>query len=81
MTAILQDDNWDPSITREPNSDLVPKKKITSDEIPFGIGRKLVVNVPVNPRGTTECYIGDAIAINVNLEDTDNNVRLENKKC
>ena len=77
-TAILQDNNWNPSINCPSNSDLVPKTKTTSDKIPVEIGQELIVNISVNPRGTTECYIDDTIAINVDLEDTDSDIRLEN---
>jgi hypothetical protein len=77
-TAILQDDDWNPSLTRAPNSNLVPKKKVMSDDVPFGIGRQLIVDVPVDPRGTTDVYIDDTIALCVDLENTDNDCRLEN---
>jgi hypothetical protein len=75
-TAILHEDEWSPANTCAPNSNLVPAKKIMSDKIPFGVGRELIVDVPVNPRGMADVYIDDTIGFCVDI--SDNDVRLEN---
>ena len=36
-TAILHEDDWSPAKTHATNSNIVLKKKIMSDEVPFGV--------------------------------------------
>jgi len=74
---ILQDDDWDPTTLHAPNQELVPPAKFQGDEIPFAVGRKLIVEVPVNPRGTTDVYIDDTVGLTVDLEGSNNVKRLE----
>jgi hypothetical protein len=47
--AILLSDDWDPLSLQSPNQHLVPDKIILDDDIPFGIGQDLIVEIPVNP--------------------------------
>ena len=77
--AILQDKNWNPKSLRAPGSELVPKKRILDDDVPFGVGKELIVNVPVDPKGIAEVYIDDTIALGVDMHDSDNSLRLENE--
>ena len=39
------------------------------DDIPFGIGRDLIVNIPVDPRGTVDLYIDDFCGLMVDIDD------------
>ena len=68
--ALLHDDSWDPSTLSAPSS--VPPKRLLSEDIPFGIGRELIVDLPVDPRGKIDCYIDDTVGITVDLPDTNN---------
>ena len=61
--AILHDDNWDPETLSAPESKLVPETKSFGDKVPFGVGRELIVDVPVDPRGVTDVYIDDTIVL------------------
>jgi hypothetical protein len=76
-TAILHDDKWDPQNLHAPDPELVPKKKILDDSIPFGIGRDLIVDVPVDPRGMVEVYIDDTIGLVVDTENSGYDTRME----
>lgn len=73
--ALLHDDNWDPATLSAPSS--VPPKHLLGDEIPFGIGRDLIVDLPVDPRGKIDCYIDDTVGITVDLPDTNNCAQME----
>ena len=73
--ALLHDDNWDPATLSAPSS--VPPKHLLSDDIPFGIGRELIVDLLVDPRGKIDCYIDDTVGITVDLPDTNNCSRME----
>ena len=60
---------------QSPAQHLVPNKIILDDDIPFRIGRDLVVNIPVDPRGTIDLYIDDYCGLTVDIGD--NAIRLE----
>ena len=49
------------SLVNSQNSELAPKDKVMSDNIPFGVRRQLIVDVPVNPRDIMDMYIDDII--------------------
>ena len=51
---ILLDEDWDPVQLHAPNQELVPAKQVLDDDIPFAEGRELIVNVPVNPKGSLD---------------------------
>jgi hypothetical protein len=42
-------------------------KIVLDDNIPFGIGRDLIVDIPVNPRGTVNLYINDFVGLIVDI--------------
>ena len=75
--AILQDECWDPLILHAPIKDLVPPPKLIKDDVPFAEGRELIVDIPVNPRGTADVYIDDTIGLTVDIEESNNIQRLE----
>jgi hypothetical protein len=39
------------------------------DDIPFGIGKDLIVDIPVDSRGTVDLYIDDFCGLTVNIDD------------
>jgi len=73
--TILLNDEWNPMSLQSPAQHLVPNKIILDDEIPFGIGRDLVVDIPVDPRGTVDLYIDDFCGLTVDIDN--NALRLE----
>ena len=73
--ALLHDDNWDPSTLSAPAS--VPPMRLLTDDIAFGIGRELIVDLPIDPRGKIDCYIDDTVGITVDIPETDNIQRME----
>ena len=73
--AFLHDDNWDPDSLSAPTA--IPPKQSLSDDIPFGIGRDLIVDLPVDPRRKIDCYIDDTVGITVEITNTDNIARME----
>jgi hypothetical protein len=42
---------------------------------PFGIGKELIVDIKVNPKGTHDIYIEDMIPLMVDIPGTDNLAR------
>jgi hypothetical protein len=74
--AILLNDEWDHLSLQSPAQHLVPNKITLEDDIPFGIGRDLIVHIPVDPRGTVDLYIDDFCGLTV---DIDNNATHRNR--
>ena len=58
-----------------PVQHLVPNKITLEDDIPFGIGRDLIVDIPVDSRGIVDLYIDDFCGLTVDIDD--NATRLE----
>ncbi len=73
--AILLSNDWDPLSLLSPNRHLVPDKIILDNNIPFGIGQDLIIEIPVDPRGTVHLYIDDFCGLTVDIDD--NATRLE----
>jgi hypothetical protein len=76
-TAILHNDEWDPTKPFGQNQHLVPPPRWLDESIPFGKGRKLIVDIDIDPRGTNNIYIDDLILLTVEIEGTDNMVRCD----
>jgi len=55
----------------------VPPPKYLDDLIPFAKGLELIVEIEINPRGTTNDYIDNLISLTVDVEGTDNIVRCD----
>ncbi len=55
----------------------MPEKTHLTDGIPFGIGRKLVVHIPVDPRGKIDIYIDIFVGLMVDINGSDNAKRME----
>ena len=75
--AIMQDENGYPSKLRAPNGCHVPPPKILYESIPFAEGKDLIVDVPVDTRGTEDVYIDDTIDLTVDVENSNNIQRIE----
>jgi hypothetical protein len=70
--TILHHNNWDPYNLLAPNQALVPPHALLKDNIPFGHGAELIVNIPINPWGMHNIYIDDIIALTIDISGTDN---------
>ena len=75
--AIMKDDGWDPTSLCAPNVQLVPPPLFLGNSIPFAEGKDLIIDVPVDARGTSDVYIDDTIAQPVDVEDSNNVQRLD----
>ncbi len=52
-------------------------QKTFNGENPFGVGKALIVDLPVDPHGTIDCYIDDTVGLTVDIPDSDNTSRME----
>jgi hypothetical protein len=71
----MHDDVWDPHVLHSPIQHLIPEPITLDDNIPFGEGRELIVNIQVDPRGTNDVYVDDIIPLTVGQPGTDNTAR------
>jgi hypothetical protein len=78
MNAILQHNDWDPlTLFATAAQAHVPPKEVLPEDIPFGIGRDLIIDIPVDARGIVNVYFDDFIGLTINLNNTNNATRLE----
>jgi hypothetical protein len=70
-------DEWEPLSLFSPAQHLAPEKTHLTDDIPFGIGRELVVDIPVDPQGKNDIYINDFVGLMVDIDSSDNAKRME----
>jgi hypothetical protein len=73
--AILYDNSWDPYDLTAPNQHLVPERTLLDNSIPFGQGLELIVDIPIDPRGTHDIFIDDIINLTINIPGTDHVAR------
>jgi hypothetical protein len=73
--AILLSNDWDPSELFAPNQHLVPERELLEPDVPFATGAKLIVKIPVDPRGTHDVYIDNIIGLTVNIPGSNNIAR------
>ena len=71
-TAILHNNLWTPADLHSPTQNLVPPPKAMNNNVPFGIGKELIVEIEINPRGTHDIIIDDMIPLTVDIPGTDN---------
>ena len=74
--AIIQDAGWDPTSLCAPNVHLIPPPLFVDYSIPFVEGKDMIIDVPVDARGTADVYIDNTIALTVDVEDSNNVQRL-----
>ena len=55
-----------------PNGNLVPPLLFLDNSSPFAKGKYLIIDVPVDARGTSGVYIDDTIVLTVDIEDSNN---------
>ena len=81
IIAIMHNNDWDPFKLHGKNQRLVPPPELLDDSIPFSEGFELIVDIPDDPRGTTDVYIDDLISLMVDVEESDNLVRCGCAPC
>ncbi len=71
-TAILHNNEWDPMTLFGRNQHLVPSSRRLDDQILFGKGRELIVDINVDSQGVNDIYIDDLVSLTVEVEGSDN---------
>ena len=72
-TALLHEERWDPTTLVSPSQLLVPPPVRNQDSTrPLGVGKELVVDVPINPRGTHDLYLDDIVSLTLDVPGSNN---------
>ena len=50
---------------------------LIADDIPFGVGHQLIVDLPLDERGTIDCYIDDTVGLTIDIPESDNASKME----
>jgi hypothetical protein len=74
---LLKCENWEPANLHASVEKDIPPRLYLDDDVPFSIGRELIVDVPVDPRGYADVYIDNTTGLTVDQPGTKNTERLE----
>ncbi len=74
---LLKCNDWDPHTLHASVQANIPKRDRLDNDIPFAIGRELIMDVPIDPRGFADVYINDRTGLTANLPGTLNANRLK----
>jgi hypothetical protein len=74
---LLKCREWDPLTLHALVQADIPTQEYLDNGVPFAIGRELIIDIPVNPRGYADIYIDDMTGLTINLPGTRNTDRLE----
>jgi hypothetical protein len=70
--AIISQGDWDPDKLHAQDQENSPLLIFLPNNIPFGEGWELIVNVKTNPCGTHDIYIDDLIGLGLDLPNSNN---------
>ena len=74
---MIKCDDWDPlTLYASVQQHILPREYLPGG-VPFAKARKLIVDVPVDPRRSIDCYIDNIPGLTVNIPGTKNASRLE----
>jgi hypothetical protein len=68
---------WNPLTLHATVQPLIPPKKFLTNNLPLSQARKLVIDVPMDPRGKIDVYINDTTGLTVEVPGTDNAACME----
>jgi hypothetical protein len=68
---------WNPLTLHATVQPLIPPKEFLADNLPLGQACKLIIDVPVDPRGKINIYIDDTTGLTVDEPGTDNAACME----
>jgi hypothetical protein len=74
---LLKCKEWDPLTLHALVQADIPTQEYLDNDVPFSIGKELIIDVPVNPHGYADVYINDTARLTIDLPETRNTNRLE----
>jgi hypothetical protein len=77
IIAIMHNKDWNPYKLHGKNQRLVSPPKLLDNSIPFAKGLELIVDIPIDPIGTTDVYIDNLVSLTVDVKGTDNLVQCD----
>jgi hypothetical protein len=77
VNELLKCNNWEPLTLHALVQTEIPTQINLDDNVPFAVGRQLIVDIPIGNRGYTGVYINNTTGLTVDLPRTKNADRLE----
>ncbi len=74
---LLKCKEWDPLTLHVLVQVEIPTQEYLDNNVPFAMGREMIIDVPVDPRGYADVYIDDTTGLTIDLPGTRNADRLE----
>jgi hypothetical protein len=74
---LLKCKDWEPADLHASVQKEIPPRLYLNNGIPFGFGRELIVDVPIDPRGYADVDIDDTTGLAVDLPGSGNAEQLE----
>jgi hypothetical protein len=68
---------WNPLTLHATVQPLIPPKKFLTNNLPLGQARKLIIDVPMDPRRKIDVYIDYTTGLTVDVSGTDNTACME----
>jgi hypothetical protein len=72
QNKLLKNKDWEPINLHVLVQHKIPKRIYLDKDIPFAVGRELIVNIPIDHRGYVGVYINDTTGLTVDLPGTRN---------
>jgi hypothetical protein len=69
---LIVSEEWNTLTLHATVQPLIPPKKLLANNLPLGQARKLIIDVPVDPRGKIDIYNDDTTGLTVDVPGTDN---------
>jgi hypothetical protein len=74
---LLKCKEWDQRTLHATVQADIPARKYLCNDVPFAIGRELIIDIPINPHGYADVYINNTTGLTIDLPGTHNADRLE----
>ena len=62
---LLKCEDWEPANLHALVHKDIPPRTYLGDDVPFGIRRELIIDVPIDPRGYADVYIDNTTGLTV----------------
>jgi hypothetical protein len=74
---LLKCEDWNPKDLQASVQQNTPPRQYLDGDVPIKRGRKLIVDMPIDPRGYADVYIDNTMGLPINLPGTTNAEHLE----
>jgi hypothetical protein len=74
---LIVSNKWDPLTLCATIQSQIPLQAILPNDVPFGVTRELIIDVPMDSHGKIDVYIDDTTGLTIDVPGTNNASRME----